>query len=66
MAAQIGNLVNLSELSSTLGIAIKTVKEYLWYLEKTFILFCKGFRLILEIFVRRLPNHQFIIFVTSG
>jgi len=38
MAAQIGNLVNLSELSSTLGIAIKTVKEYLWYLEKTFVL----------------------------
>ena len=38
MATQIGNLVNLSELSSTLGISIKTVKEYLWYLEKTFIL----------------------------
>jgi predicted AAA+ superfamily ATPase len=38
MAAQVGNLVNLSELSSTLGISSKTVKEYLWYLEKTFIL----------------------------
>lgn len=38
MAAQIGNLVNLSELSSTLGISSKTIKEYLWYLEKTFIL----------------------------
>ncbi len=38
MAAQIGNLVNLSELSSTLGIAIKTVRDYLWYLEKTFVL----------------------------
>ena len=37
MAVQIGNLVNLTELSSTLGISIKTVKEYLWYLEKTFI-----------------------------
>ena len=38
MAAQIGNLVNLNELSSTLGISVKTLKEYLWYLEKTFIL----------------------------
>lgn len=38
MAAQIGSLVNLSELSSTLGISVKTVKNYLWYLEKTFII----------------------------
>ena len=38
MAAQIGNLVNLSELSSILGISIKTLKDYLWYLEKTFII----------------------------
>jgi uncharacterized protein len=38
MASQIGNLVNLTELSLTLGISIKTVKEYLWYLEKTFII----------------------------
>lgn len=38
MAAQIGNLVNLTELSSTLGISVKTIKDYLWYLEKTFIL----------------------------
>jgi len=38
MAAQIGSLVNLSELSSTLGISVKTVKDYLWYLEKTFII----------------------------
>ena len=38
MASQIGKLVNLSELSSTLGISFKTIKEYLWFLEKTFIL----------------------------
>lgn len=38
MATQIGCMVNLSELSSTLGISVKTAKEYLWYLEKTFIL----------------------------
>lgn len=38
MAAQIGNLTNFSKLSSTLGITVKTLKEYLWYLEKTFIL----------------------------
>lgn len=38
IASQSGNLVNYSELSSTLGISQKTVKNYLWYLEKTFIL----------------------------
>jgi predicted AAA+ superfamily ATPase len=38
LASQAGNLVNFSELSSTLGISLETVKNYLWYLEKTFIL----------------------------
>lgn len=38
IASQIGNLVNISELSSTLGISQATVKNYLWYLEKTYIL----------------------------
>jgi predicted AAA+ superfamily ATPase len=37
LASQAGNLVNTSELSNTLGISTKTVKQYLWYLEKTFI-----------------------------
>ncbi len=37
LANQIGSMVNLSELSSTLGIALNTVSDYLWYLEKTFI-----------------------------
>lgn len=38
IATQIGNLINFSEISSTLGISQKTVKDYLWYLQKTFIL----------------------------
>ncbi len=37
LASQVGSLANISELSSTLGISTKTVKQYLWYLEKTFI-----------------------------
>lgn len=37
-ASQIGNLFNASELSRTLGISQKTVKDYLWYLQKTFII----------------------------
>jgi len=37
LAGQAGKLVNLSELSLTLGLSTKTVKDYLWYLEKTFI-----------------------------
>jgi len=38
VAAQSGSLINVSELSSTLGIAAATVKNYLWYFEKTFII----------------------------
>jgi len=38
ISSQVGRLVNLTELSSTLGLSVKTVKLYLWYLEKTFIL----------------------------
>ena len=38
MASQIGRLINYSELSSTLGIALQTIKKYLWYAEKTFIM----------------------------
>lgn len=37
LAFQAGNLINISELSNTLGLAMQTVKNYLWYLEKTFI-----------------------------
>lgn len=39
IAAQPGSLINFSELSSILGISMPTVKDYLWYLEKTFILY---------------------------
>lgn len=38
LASQTSNLTNISELSNTLGLAIQTVKNYLWYLEKTFII----------------------------
>lgn len=38
IAAKPGSLINNSELSSILGISAQTVKDYLWYLEKTFIL----------------------------
>jgi uncharacterized protein len=34
LATQSGKLVILSELASTLGISMATVKTYLWYLEK--------------------------------
>jgi len=38
ISSQAGKLTNYAELSSTLGIAHKTLKEYLWYMEKTFII----------------------------
>jgi len=38
LAGQIGNMINLHELSSTLGISVQTVKNYIAYAEKTFII----------------------------
>jgi predicted AAA+ superfamily ATPase len=38
LASQICRLLNYSELSSTLGISMQTLKNYLWYAEKTFII----------------------------
>jgi uncharacterized protein len=38
MAGQIGNLINYKELSSTLGISFPTLKKYLWYAQKIFLL----------------------------
>lgn len=37
LAGRIGNLININELSSTLGISVQTVKNYLAYAEKTFV-----------------------------
>ena len=38
MASQIGQLATISEIANTLNITIATVNNYLWYLEKTFLL----------------------------
>ncbi len=38
IASQLGQLVNIAELSATLGLSMATVKNYLWYMEKTFLL----------------------------
>lgn len=38
LADQTGKLINYSELSATLGIALATVKNYCWYAEETYIL----------------------------
>ena len=38
IASQIGSLVNMVELSSTISIDQKTIKNYLFYLEQTFII----------------------------
>lgn len=38
LASQIGNLINLTELSQSTGLSLPTLKNYLYYLEKTFII----------------------------
>jgi len=37
LADQIGQLMNFSELSSTLNVSFPTVKKYLWYAQKIFL-----------------------------
>lgn len=37
MASQVGGLANSAELSATLGISLPTLKNYLWYMQKTYI-----------------------------
>lgn len=38
MASQIGGMVNINELSGTLNLSVATVNNYLWYMQKTFLL----------------------------
>jgi len=38
LALSVGNLVNINELALNLGLNIKTIKKYLYFLEKTFII----------------------------
>lgn len=38
LASQVGQIINYSELTSTLGISLPTVKNYCWYAEETYIL----------------------------
>lgn len=38
LASQTGQMVNASELSNTLGLSLPTIRNYLWYLEKTYII----------------------------
>ena len=38
IGSQNGRLINYTEISNTLNLSLPTVKNYLWYLEKTYIL----------------------------
>ncbi|GMQ79873.1 MAG: ATP-binding protein [Thermodesulfobacteriota bacterium] len=38
LSSQVGNLIKYSELSSALNISYQTVKKYLWYAQKIFLL----------------------------
>lgn len=61
LAAQTGNIVNRSELASTLGISEKTVRKYLFLLEKTFVIaLVKPFSTNVRREVRKLPKVYFL------
>jgi predicted AAA+ superfamily ATPase len=38
LSAQVGSLFNRAKISRILGLSQKTVKDYIWYLQKTFII----------------------------
>ena len=38
LAAQVGTLLNYSELAMNSGVSVPTIKNYLWYAEKTFMI----------------------------
>ncbi len=38
LADQIGQLINHTELSSTLGVSFPTIKKYLWYAQKIYLI----------------------------
>jgi predicted AAA+ superfamily ATPase len=38
LAVQCGRLVNHAQLASDVGVAVETIKKYLWYAEQTFII----------------------------
>lgn len=61
LASQIGQLINVSELSSTLGLSHQTVQKYLWYLEETYIM-CKSspFHTNLRSEISKSPMYYFV------
>lgn len=38
LAGQVGNIMNINEISSTLDISVQTARNYLYYAEKTFVI----------------------------
>jgi uncharacterized protein len=38
IASQMGKMVNIQELSNTLGLHKETINQYLWYMEKTYLI----------------------------
>jgi hypothetical protein len=38
LASQTGKILNFTEIANTLNLSLPTVKNYLWYLEKTYII----------------------------
>lgn len=38
LATQVGQIINYSQLATHLGISVQTVKKYIWYAQKTFII----------------------------
>ena len=38
LAIHIGNLIDFSNMTTSVGVSVKTLKNYIWYLQKTFIL----------------------------
>lgn len=60
VASQIGQLTNISELSSTLGVSQQTIQKYLSYLEETYIISrCTPFHTNMRSEISKSPIYYF-------
>jgi len=61
LASSIGNLVNINEISINLGVNIKTIKKYLYFLEKTFIIqLIPPFFTNVRVEIKKMPKVYFL------
>jgi len=61
LSSQIGDKVSINELSNTIGISKETISNYLWYLEKTYIIkTCRPYYTNIRSELSKAPLYYFV------